>query len=135
MRRAKHPDLRMLAVASGSRYSHPMKTASKPATAPRAKPRRQSAAAKRNCLALESFDIPDSAVKKYRTERERRAAFARFAAEFGPKDAGQKRTPPAKTSPRSIAKSIASFSREFMLKPGERGIDAVGALLKTRGRA
>lgn len=48
--------------------------------------------------------------------------------------AGPKRTP-AKTSSRSVAKSIAAFSREFMLKPGERGIDAVGALLKSRGRA
>lgn len=47
---------------------------------------------------------------------------------------GQKRTPD-KTSSRSVAKSIAAFSREFMLKPGERGIDAVGALLESRGRA
>lgn len=68
-----------------------MKTASKPAIAPRAKPRRQSATAKRNGLALESFDIPDSAVKKYRTERERRAAFERFAAEFGPKPGALRR--------------------------------------------
>lgn len=56
-----------------------MRTASKPATA------------KRNGLALESCDVPESAVKKHRTERDRRAAFERLAAEFGPKRGARRR--------------------------------------------
>ena len=68
-----------------------MKTVSKTPTAPRAKPLKRGATAKRNGLALGCADIPDSAVKKYRTEGERRAAFERFAAEFGPKQGGRKR--------------------------------------------
>jgi len=38
---------------------------------------------------MDFSDVPDSAVKKYRSVSERRAAFARLAAEFAPK-AGEK---------------------------------------------
>jgi hypothetical protein len=68
-----------------------MKTISKSSAAPRAKSLRGRTAAKREPVALGWADIPDSAVKKYRTEGERRAAFERFAAEFGPKQGGRKR--------------------------------------------
>lgn len=62
----------------------------KPATKPKPdgtvrKPKRPS------LRELAAFDIPDSAVRKYSSDEERREAFARLAAEIGPKPGERKR--------------------------------------------
>jgi len=37
-----------------------------------------------------------------------------------------------RSAQRNVSTTIASFAREFMLKPGEHGFDAVGELIKAR---
>ncbi|MFN7562902.1 MAG: hypothetical protein ACK5TH_14065 [Prosthecobacter sp.] len=43
--------------------------------------------------------------------------------------------PARKTTVRSLRQKIASFADEFMMKPGERGFDGVGELVKSRRNA
>lgn len=42
------------------------------------------------------------------------------------------RSTPRKHARESVSDKIARFSKEFMLKPGETGFDAVGELIKSR---
>lgn len=39
---------------------------------------------------------------------------------------------PRKSSGESVSDKIVRFSKEFMLKPGKTGFDAVGELIKSR---